>query len=74
MPLINSPHWEFSLDLCTKHCTRLPCAECLAAEDIAITVQFTEYDMVALAHHPDITIKQLLPPPYSEWMYPRMIN
>ena len=74
MPLVSSPHWKMSWKLCTKHCTRLPCYECLSTHDPDIKVALTIKDMELFATRPHVAPEDILPPGYCDWMYERMLN
>lgn len=75
MPIISSPYWIMSLDVCTKHCSsHLPCAECLETHDEDVCVELGESELIFLRHHKNKTPKDLFPPEWRGWMYQRMLN
>lgn len=74
MPVISSQHWIAALDLCTKHHLYLPCPECLETHDKDICVELEGSEIMFLRRHKNKTLKDLFPPEWREWMYPRMIN
>ena len=73
MPAMDSTYWIQHMDLCTKHCLRLPCQECILTQDKDLRVEFTPDDFNFLGHHRKRNLKDLFPPEWK-WMFDRMIN
>jgi hypothetical protein len=59
---LDSKHWDKELFVCVKHCTpSLPCPQCLAEHDEAVTVRLSPLEESVLDCDPRATIRDLLP-------------
>lgn len=74
MPVIDSPHWNFELAVCTKHhISQTPCPQCMAEHDPDIKVRINDWDRTILCSNSNLTIQDLLPEKDRDWLLERVV-
>jgi hypothetical protein len=73
MPRLDSPEWNLGTGVCEKHgIPQIPCPQCLATQDVDISVYLTPEDVQIMEMDASVQSKDLLPTG-QEWLLSRVV-
>ena len=72
---VDSPYWDRKTGVCEKHLLPLvPCPSCMEEQDKDVEVRLDEMDRLALDFDVTLTVRDLLPAKYGDWLMERIVS